>query len=83
MAWYKKNMLFKKPMSNVDENVNENNSSGKDPITSNEPNEDEVEHGPFKFLHDDEIPFSRLLSYPTIWQIQGSDNGDAMPIHEI
>ncbi len=61
MTWYEKNMLFQNPMSNVDESVDENNSSSKDPIASNEPNEDEIKHNPFKFLHDDEIPRSRLL----------------------
>ncbi len=54
-------MLFQNPMFNVDENVDENNSSSKDPIASNELNEDEIKHNPFKFPHDDEIPRSRLL----------------------
>ncbi len=49
-------------MSNVDESADESNSLGEDPTTLNEPNEDEVEHEPFEFPHNDEIPFSRLLS---------------------
>jgi hypothetical protein len=52
---------------------------------SNELNEDEVKHDPFEFLHDDEIPFSRLLFDLTIWQVQGFDNGNAnlnMPLLE-
>jgi hypothetical protein len=44
---------------------------------SNELDEDEVEHDPFEFLHDDKIPFSRLLFNSTIWWVQGFDNGDA------
>jgi len=43
------------------------NSSNKDPTTSNEPNENEVKHDPFEFLHDDEIPFSRLFFDLMIW----------------
>jgi hypothetical protein len=39
--------------------------------------ENEVEHDPFEFLHDDEIPFSRLLFDSIVWQVQGFDNGDA------
>jgi hypothetical protein len=58
----RKNMLSKNLMSDVDESVNESNWSGEDPTTSNEPNEDEVEHEPFEFPHDDEIPFSKRLS---------------------
>ncbi len=54
-------------MSNVDERADENDLSNEDPITSNESNEDEVEHDPFEFLHDDEIPFSRSLFDSTIW----------------
>jgi hypothetical protein len=49
-------------MSNVDENANENDSSNEDPIALDEPDEDEVEHDPFEFPHDDKIPFSKLLS---------------------
>jgi hypothetical protein len=76
MTWYEKNMLSKDSMSNVDESVYENNSLGEDPIMSNEPEVDEVEHDPFEFPHDDEIPFSKLLSDPMVWQGQGFDNGD-------
>jgi hypothetical protein len=50
MTWYEKNMLFQNLMSNVDDNVDENDSSGKDPIASKEPNEDEVEHNPFEII---------------------------------
>jgi hypothetical protein len=56
MAWYKNNMLFEDSMFEVDESANENDSSGKDSITSNGPDEDEVEHDPFEFPHDDKIP---------------------------
>jgi hypothetical protein len=45
----------------------------------NEPYEDEVKHDPFQFTHDGDIPFSRLLSDPTVWQVQGCDNGDVNP----
>ncbi len=62
MTWYKKNMVFEHSMSNVDENANENDSSNEDPIALDEPDEDEVEHDPFEFPHDDKIPFSKLLS---------------------
>jgi hypothetical protein len=79
MTWYEKNMLSKDLMSNVDENAYESDSSGEDPIMSNEPEEDEIKHGPFEFPHDDEIPFSELLSNLMVWQVQGSDNGDANP----
>ncbi len=65
-------MLF-----DVDENVVESDSSNENPITSNESDEDEVEHDPFEFLHDDEIPFSELLFDSMIWQVQGSNNGNA------
>jgi hypothetical protein len=60
-------------------NVDENDSLNEDHITLDEPNEDEVEHDPFEFPHDDKIPFSRLLFDLTIWQVQGSNNGDANP----
>jgi len=53
-------------MFDVDENVNKSNSSNKNPITSNEPNEDEVGHDPFEFSNDDENLFSRLLSDPMV-----------------
>jgi hypothetical protein len=66
-------------MSDVDENANENNSLDKYSKASNELNEDEVKHDPFEFFHDGEIPFSRLLSNLTTWQVQGSNNGDANP----
>jgi hypothetical protein len=49
----------------------------EDPIALYEPNEDEVKHDPFEFPHDNDIPFSRLFYDPTIWQVQGSNNGDA------
>jgi hypothetical protein len=64
-------------MSDVDESANESDSSNEDPITLDEPNEDEVKHDPFEFPHDNDIPFLRLLSNPTIRQVQGSNNGDA------
>jgi hypothetical protein len=62
-------MLFENSMSKVDESANESDSSGEDAITSNEPDEDEVEHDPFEFPHNDKIPFSILLSDLTIWQV--------------
>jgi hypothetical protein len=68
MAWYEKNMLSEDSIFDVDERENERNSLDKDPTTSNELDENEVEHDPFEFPHDDEIPFSRLLSNSTIWQ---------------
>jgi len=77
MAWYEKNMLSEDSIFDVDESENERNSLDKDPTTSNELDENEVKHDPFEFPHDDEIPFSRLLSNSTIWQAQGSNNGDA------
>jgi hypothetical protein len=49
--WYKKNMLPKDSMSDVDENVDENGSLGEDPIVSNDTKDDEVEHDPFEFSH--------------------------------
>jgi hypothetical protein len=70
-------MLFEDLMSDVDENVVESDPLDEDPITSNESDEDEVKHDPFEFLHDDEIPFSRLLFDLTIWQVQGFNNGNA------
>ncbi len=79
MACYKKNMLSKDSMSQVDESVDENNSLDKDSKTSNELDENEVKHDPLEFPHDDKIPFSRLLFNLTIWQAQGSDIGDANP----
>jgi hypothetical protein len=62
-------ILFEKLMFNVDEGVDENDSSNEDTITSNELYEDasEVKHDPFEFLHDHKIPFSRLLFDLTIW----------------
>jgi hypothetical protein len=51
IPWYKKNMLSKDSMSNVDENVDENDSLGEDPIISNDMKDDEVEHDPFEFSH--------------------------------
>ncbi len=60
MAWYEKNMLFKNLISDVDESVDESDSLGKNPIALNEHDEDEVEHDPFEFFHDDKILFSRL-----------------------
>ncbi len=70
-------MLFKYLMFDVDESVNKSNSSYEDPIMSNEPNEDEVKHDPFEFLHDDKIPFSRLLCDMMVWQVQRYNNDDA------
>jgi hypothetical protein len=67
MVWYKKNMLFEDSMSNVNENEDETKSSGEDRIELNELDEDEVEHDPFEFPNDDEIPFSRLLSHLMVW----------------
>jgi hypothetical protein len=61
MAWYENNMLSNDLMSNVGESANESDSSYKDLITLNEPNENEIKHDPFEFLHDDKIPFSKLL----------------------
>jgi len=60
MARYEKNMLFKNLISNVDESVGQSDSLGKNPIALNEHDEDEVEHDPFEFFHDDTILFSRL-----------------------
>jgi hypothetical protein len=78
-AWHKKNMLFEDSMFDVDESANENDSLDKDPTTSNESNENDVEHDPFEFSLDDEIPFSRLLSNLTIGQAQGSNNDNVSP----
>jgi hypothetical protein len=72
-------MLFEDLVSNVDESANENDSLGEDPIVSYEPYEDEVEHDPFQFPHDGEIPFSRLLFDLMVWQVQGFDNGNVNP----
>jgi hypothetical protein len=54
-------------MFNVDESVDENDSSSEDAIVSNELNEDEIEHDPFEFSPNVKIPFSRLLSNPIVW----------------
>jgi len=62
-------MLFEDLMSNVDESVDKSDSLNENPTSSNELDEDEVEHDPFEFLHDDEIPFSRLLFDLTTWQV--------------
>jgi hypothetical protein len=59
-------VLFKNSMSNVDENANAIDSSSKNPITSDESNEDEVKHNRFEFSLDDKIPFSRLLFDPMV-----------------
>jgi hypothetical protein len=67
-------MLSQDLMFNVDENANENDSSSEDPTTLDELDEDEVKHDPFEFLHDDKIPFSRLLFDLMVSQVQGSDN---------
>jgi hypothetical protein len=50
MAWYKKNMVSKNSMSNVDESANESDSSNKDPTTLDESDEDEVKHDLFNSL---------------------------------
>ncbi len=76
MTWYENNMLFPNSMSNVDESVDENDSLGEDPIVSNEPDKNDVEHNPFEFPHDDKIPCSKLLFDQTVWQVEGFDNGD-------
>jgi len=77
MTWYKKKMLFEYSMPNiVNESVNENNSSGENPITSDELNEDEIKHDPFEFPRDEEIPFSRLLYDMIVWHVQGFVNGN-------
>jgi hypothetical protein len=47
MAWYEKNMLSEDSMFDVDESVDESDSSDNDPIVLDESNEDEVEHDPF------------------------------------
>jgi hypothetical protein len=60
MTWYKKNMVSKNLMSNVDENVNESNSLDKDLTLLDELNENEVKHNPFECPHDDKIYFSLL-----------------------
>jgi hypothetical protein len=57
MTWYKKNMVSENSMFNVDESADENDSSNEDPITLDEPDEDEVQHDPFEFPHDNDIPF--------------------------
>jgi len=72
-------MLFEDSMFNVDESASESDSSNKDPTMSDKTNEDEVKHDPFEFPHDDKIPFSRVLSDLTVWQVQRSDNGNANP----
>jgi hypothetical protein len=59
-------MLFKNLMFNVNESADESDSLGDNPIMANELEEDEVKHEPFEFPHDDEIPFSRLFSEPTV-----------------
>ncbi len=60
MAWYEKNMLSKDLMSNVGESVDESDSSHKDFITIDEPNENEIKHDPFEFPHDARFHF-RLI----------------------
>jgi hypothetical protein len=64
-------MLFEDLMFNVDESANESDSLGENPITSNELDEDEVEHDPFEFHLNDEIPFSKLLSDPMVGRFKG------------
>ncbi len=68
---------YENSMSDIDESVDESNSSDEDPTTSKEPNEDEVKHDPFEFLDDDKIPFSKLLFNSMVWQVQGFNNGNA------
>jgi hypothetical protein len=60
-------MLSKNSMFNVDESVNKNESSNEDPIMSNQPNEVEVKHDPFKFPNDNNILFSKLLFDSIVW----------------
>jgi len=69
-TWYEKNILFEDSMFDVDENANESNLMGEDPIMLDEPYEDEVEHDPFELSHDDKISFSRLLSNLMVRQVQ-------------
>ncbi len=67
-------------MSSVYENVNEIESSSKDPKMLDEDND---QHDPFEFSNDDNIPFPKLLFDSTIWWVQPFDNDDAnlnMPI---
>jgi hypothetical protein len=66
-------------MFNVDESADESDPSNEDPIMLDELNEDEVEHDPFEFPHNDKIPFSRLLYDLIVWQIQRHNNGDTNP----
>jgi len=68
-------------MFDVDESADESEPLDKDPITSDELDEDEIKHHPFEFLHDDKIPFSRLLFDSIVWQVERSDNGDVNPRH--
>jgi hypothetical protein len=60
-------MVFEDFMFNVDESADESDSLDKDPTGLDEPYEDEVKCDPFEFPHDDEIPFSRLLSDLMVW----------------
>jgi hypothetical protein len=50
-------------MSNVDESLDESESSSEDPIVLNE---DEDQHDPFEFPNGDNIFFSRSMSYSMI-----------------
>jgi hypothetical protein len=78
-------MLSNGSMFNVDESVDKRKSLGEDPMMSDEFDDDEVEHDPFEFLNDDDTLFSRLLSNSLVWQVQGSNNGNAnmnMPIFD-
>jgi hypothetical protein len=63
-------------MFNVDESADESEPLDKDPRTLDELDEDEIEHHPFEFLHDDKIPFSRLLFDSIVWQVERFNNGD-------
>ncbi len=72
-------------MFNVDDNADKSKSSNEDPIMSNELDEDATKHDPIQFPNDDNISFSRLLFDSIVWQVQGSDNGNAnmnMPIFD-
>ncbi len=75
--------MFEDSMFNVDDNVEKSKSLNENLIMSNELDEDATKHDPIQFPNDDDISFSRLLFDSIVWQVQGSDNGNAnlnMPI---